>query len=84
VIAYAAALLGLPSPPEEPFATAALSGLARSFYEENRRVRNGRLSALGWTPRYPSYREGLDAVLAEERDGFARPSAGGEPAVDRQ
>ncbi len=40
--------------------------MALSFYEENRRVRNDRLRALGWAPRYPTYREGLAAVLAEE------------------
>jgi nucleoside-diphosphate-sugar epimerase len=59
-------LLGLPPPPEEPFATAGLTGMAASFYEENRRVRNDRLRALGWAPRYPSFREGLEASLAEE------------------
>jgi len=65
-LAYAAELLGLPAPPEEPFESAALSAMARSFYEENRRVRNAKLCALGWAPRYPSYREGLRAALAEE------------------
>ena len=66
MIVYAAGLIGVAPPPEEPFATAGLSGMAASFYEENRRVRNDRLRALGWTPRYPTYREGLAAVLAEE------------------
>jgi nucleoside-diphosphate-sugar epimerase len=69
VIVYAARLLGVPAPPEEPFATAGLTGMAASFYEENRRVRNDKLRALGWTPRYPTYREGLSAVLAEEGAG---------------
>ena len=66
VIAYAAELLGLAPPPLEPYATAGLTGMAASFYEENRRVRNGRLRALGWAPSRPSYREGLKAALAEE------------------
>lgn len=66
MIVYAASLLGVPPPPAEPFATAGLTGMALSFYEENRRVRNDRLRALGWAPRYPTYREGLAAVLAEE------------------
>jgi nucleoside-diphosphate-sugar epimerase len=66
VVAYAASLLGLPSPPEEPFETAGLTGMAASFYEENRRVRNEMLRGLGWAPAFPSYREGLQAVLAEE------------------
>ncbi len=36
-----------------------------SFYSENRRVRNPRLhDDLGVTLAYPSYREGLAAILA--------------------
>jgi nucleoside-diphosphate-sugar epimerase len=66
MIVYAAGLLGVAPPPEEPFETAGLTGMAASFYEENRRVRNDRLRALGWTPRYPTYREGLVAILAQE------------------
>ena len=69
VIVYAAGLLGVAAPPEEPFASAGLTGMALSFYEENRRVRNDKLRALGWTPRFPGYREGLAATLAEEQRG---------------
>ncbi len=65
VVAHAAALMGLPPPPELPFATAALSPMGRSFYSENRRVANARLkSVLGHVLRYPTYREGLAALLA--------------------
>ena len=40
---------------------------ARSTDADNRRVRNARLkSALGLTLRYPTYREGLKAILASE------------------
>jgi nucleoside-diphosphate-sugar epimerase len=64
VIAYAAALLGIAPPPLEDFATAALSPLARSFYDDSKRVANQRIKdELGVTLRYPSYREGLDALL---------------------
>jgi nucleoside-diphosphate-sugar epimerase len=66
VLDYGAELLGAPPPAREPFATAAMSPMARSFYEENRRVRNDRLRGLGWAPAYPSFREGLRAILAEE------------------
>jgi nucleoside-diphosphate-sugar epimerase len=66
VIAFAAALLGVAPPPEEPFEAAGLTGMAASFYEENRRVRNERLRGLGWAPAYPSYREGLAAMREEE------------------
>lgn len=70
VIAEAARLLRVPPPPELPFDEAArtMSPMARSFWDENRRVANAATkAATGWTPRYPSYREGLAAILAEER-----------------
>lgn len=67
VIAYACALLGLPVPPLVPWDEAAptMSAMARSFYADNRRVRNDRLKrALGVALRYPTYREGLRAIAA--------------------
>lgn len=65
VIALAASLLGLPPPPEEPFETAALSQIARSFYMDSRQISNGLVRAeLGYSFRYPTYREGLKALLA--------------------
>jgi nucleoside-diphosphate-sugar epimerase len=68
VTAYAAGLLGMSPPPEEPFDAAALSPMARRFYDECKRVSNARAKAeLGWRPAYPTYREGLAAVLAAER-----------------
>lgn len=64
VVAYAARLLGRPAPPEIPYDSPELSAMARSFYLENKRVRNERLKRdLGVTLRYPSYREGLAALL---------------------
>ena len=63
VIAYAAGLLGIPAPPEIPFDDADLSVMARSFYGENKRARNGRMKeTLGVTLRFPSYRDGLAAL----------------------
>jgi nucleoside-diphosphate-sugar epimerase len=65
VIAYAAALLGAPTPPDIPFESAQLSQMAAGFYADNRRVSNARAKAeLGWRLAYPSYREGLAACLA--------------------
>lgn len=65
VVAHAARLLGRPLPPEIPFAAAELSPMARSFYGESKRVANRRLhTELGVTLAYPSYREGLAALLA--------------------
>jgi len=66
VVAYACALLGVAPPPEVPFEEADLSPMARSFYADNRRVRNGRIKQdLGVALRYPSYREGLRAIADE-------------------
>lgn len=65
VIAFAASLLGLPPPPEVPFAQAELSPMARSFYAESKRVSNARLRARpGFSLRHPDYRAGLRAILA--------------------
>ncbi len=64
VVNFAAQLLGRPQPPSLDFATAELSSMARSFYSENKRVANARMKAeLGIRLKYPSYREGLTAIL---------------------
>lgn len=70
VIAFAASLLGLPPPPLVPLATADLSPMARSFYDDNKRVCNRRIKEeLGVRLAFPSYRDGLPALLAAERAG---------------
>ena len=62
VIVEASRLLGIPPPPEIPFETADLSPMARSFYDELKRVSNRRIrEELGVRLRYPTYREGLAA-----------------------
>jgi nucleoside-diphosphate-sugar epimerase len=67
VTAEAARLLGLEPPPLTQYDPGALSPMARSFWGENRRVANAMTKqALGIAWRYPSYREGLAASLAEE------------------
>ncbi len=61
---FACELLGVAPPPLVPFAKAALSPMARSFYADNKRVRNGRIKEeLGVTLRYPDYESGLRALL---------------------
>ncbi|MCJ2071617.1 SDR family oxidoreductase [Methylobacterium sp. J-030] len=66
VTEHAAALTGLPLPPEIDFETADLSPMARSFYGENKRVRNRLIrEELGVALAYPTYREGL-AVLKDQ------------------
>jgi nucleoside-diphosphate-sugar epimerase len=68
VIAYAAGLLGIAPPPEVALDEARLSPAAMRFYAESKRVSNARAKAeLGWRPAYPSYREGLAAILAAQR-----------------
>lgn len=70
VIGHAAALLGLPLPPEIPYDQADLTPMARSFYAESKRVRNDRIKQdLGVNLLYPTYREGLAAILASETRG---------------
>ena len=57
--------MGVEAPPEIPFETADLSPMARSFYADNRRVRNRRLhDDLGVTLAFPTYREGIAGILA--------------------
>jgi nucleoside-diphosphate-sugar epimerase len=70
VLAYAAKLLGVPPPPEVAFEDAEFTPMARTFYGENKRVRNDRIKReLGVPLRYPTYREGLAAVLRAEAAG---------------
>ncbi len=69
-LGFAAHLLGCKLPEFERFERIApsLSPMARSFWSENRRTSNRRLCGeLGYHLRYPSYREGFRASLAEER-----------------
>jgi nucleoside-diphosphate-sugar epimerase len=70
VVEEAARLLGAALPPAVPFEEAAqrMSPMAHSFWAESRRVANAATkAALGIEWRYPTYREGLRAILAEER-----------------
>lgn len=58
--------LGLPRPPEVAFEAAGLPPGAAAFYAENRRIRNERLLALpGFALRFPDWRSGYRAILAE-------------------
>lgn len=53
--AWLAGRLGLPPPPEGPGAPS-----RRGF--SNKRISNRKIRALGWGPRYPSFREGYGEV----------------------
>jgi nucleoside-diphosphate-sugar epimerase len=67
VVTEAARLMGIEPPPELPFETAELSPMARSFYGENKRVKNAKIRALGFTFAYPDYRMSLEQLLASQR-----------------
>lgn len=64
VVAHAACLLGLPLPRLRALDDPAIGPLSRAFYAENRRVANGKAKRLlDWRPRFPTYVEGLSAIL---------------------
>jgi len=64
VVAYAAQLLGVAPPPEIKFEEANLSPMAKSFYDDSKRVSNARIKTeLGVILKYPNYRVGLKALL---------------------
>jgi nucleoside-diphosphate-sugar epimerase len=67
VVTEAAALLGVAPPPVIAYADAlpGMSAMAKSFWAENRRVASAKTkAALGIAWLYPTYREGLRAILA--------------------
>jgi nucleoside-diphosphate-sugar epimerase len=67
VIGHAAELLGLPMPPALDYETADMTPMARSFYAESKKVRNELIKReLGVILKYPTYREGLAALLESE------------------
>lgn len=55
VIVEAARLMGVEPPPEQPFETAEMTPMARSFYGENKRVSNAKLKAAGFRFAFPNY-----------------------------
>jgi len=65
VVTFAAGLCGIEPPPEISLDDANLTAMGRSFYAENKRVKNDLLrTELGVTLAYPTYREGLSALRA--------------------
>eukprot|EP01037_Dinobryon_pediforme_P012960 gene12960-13061_t len=66
----AARLLGVPVPPGIAYEQAlpGMGEMARSFWADNRKVSSVITQReLGYRWRYPDYRSGLEAILAEER-----------------
>lgn len=64
VVRFGCALLGVEPPPLVPLEEAKLTPTARSFYADNKRVRNDRIKEeLGLRLKHPDYAAGLTAVL---------------------
>ncbi len=67
VIEGAARRLGLPLPPEVDWRDPSVPDAMRRFYLDSKRLSNARAKAeLGWRPRYPTWRDGLEAMLAAD------------------
>ncbi len=65
VLAFAAQLGGFAMPPAVAWDDPSLSATLRRFYQSNKRIDSrGTREALGWTPRFPTYREGLTDLAA--------------------
>lgn len=68
VMDYGAKLLGIRSPNRIPYDPEALSEMARTFYQDCRRVRNDKIKrTLGVELLYPDYRVGLKKILEDTR-----------------
>ena len=66
VVAHGCGLLGVEPPPEIPFEKAGLSPMALTFWRDNKRVDNSLMKReLGIGLRYPTYREGLSALITK-------------------
>lgn len=74
VLAHAASISGLPLPPAERYDAATASAARQRFHGASKRIDNRQTrEALGWRPRHPDYRHGLQALW---QAGEGRPSAG--------
>ncbi|MDP3802121.1 NAD-dependent epimerase/dehydratase family protein [Brevundimonas sp.] len=66
VMESAARRLGLPLPPEVDLDDPSVSDAMRRFYLDSKRLSNARAKAeLGWRPLYPTWREGLEAMIGD-------------------
>lgn len=67
VMHYAAKLMGVTDLEEVPFEKADMSPMARSFYGDNKRILNHKLSKTGYNLKYPDYRTALEAMWKDEK-----------------
>ena len=64
VLTYAAKLLNYPEPPTIGFEEAVLSPMAKSFYSDNKRVRNHLIkNEFNLALKFPNFKAGLDALV---------------------
>lgn len=67
VIQFACNLIGSAPPPLIPFDQAEMAPIVRSFYKDNKRIRNDKIKdELGVELLHPDYRSGLQACLDSE------------------
>lgn len=67
VMEWAADRMGLPKPTEVCWTDPSVSDAMRRFYLDSKRLSNARAKAeLGWRPAYPSWREGIAAILSAD------------------
>lgn len=67
VISYACELIGKVAPPLLPYDEADLAPITRSFYADNKRVKNDKIkSELGVDLKYKDFKDGLKACLDAE------------------
>ena len=67
VLDYAAGLLSLPPAPRIALDDPSVSDMARSFSMETKRINADKARReLGWRPKHTSYRNGLEAILAQQ------------------
>ncbi len=67
VVSFAAKILGQKPPPEIAFEDANMSKMARSFYNDNKRVCNNAIKqVLDIELLYPTYRQGLNAIYRSD------------------
>ncbi|EJF90374.1 SDR family oxidoreductase [Bartonella tamiae] len=64
VITYASTLMGMIPPIEQSFEEATMSSMARSFYNDNKRISNRKLRSIGYLFKYQNYQLALDAMWA--------------------
>lgn len=65
VMAFAAQLIGHPTPPTVALDDPSVSKMARSFYAETKSIDISHAKTrLGWEPRFANYQDGLRATLA--------------------